>query len=471
VGVLLTTTSALLISGFAIVLYDLRGYQQRLTQDLATQSALLGLANASALQFNDAQVASDSLATLQAKPLIVSTAIYDAEGQLFASYVHENAGTEEFPDGVQADMAQVTDKFFIMSRRIIVHGDMLGTIYIKAHYQLYERAWRYAGIVLTFTAVALVISMLLALWLQGRVARPILRITDLARRVAEERDFTLRAEKTTDDEIGYMVDAFNDLLREVGSRSAALESLNAELEQRVGDRTVELERANNELEAFSYSVSHDLRTPLRAIDGFSQALIEDYAEKLDATGRNYLERVRVGAQRMGQLIDDLLKLSRVSRAPLTNESVDLSTMAANIMRELHANNPQRRVEVVIDPTLRAEGDPHLLCIVLENLLSNAWKYSGKREQAIIEFGRLDGTNVETFYIRDNGAGFDMAYANKLFGAFQRLHDAKEFPGTGVGLATVQRIIHRHGGSIWAEGEVDTGSVFYFTLTHRQGAAG
>jgi PAS domain S-box-containing protein len=239
--------------------------------------------------------------------------------------------------------------------------------------------------------------------------------------------------------------------------------LNAELEERVIQRTAQLEAANKELEAFSYSVSHDLRSPLRSIDGFSQALLEDYTDKLDSLGRDYLQRVRAAAQRMAELIDDLLQLSRLTRSEMRCEKVNLSELAAAIAAELQNTQPERQVEFAIAPRLVTNGDERLLRIVLENLLGNAWKFTGKQPQARIEFGLTEYDSTHAYFVRDNGTGFDMAYADKLFGAFQRLHAMTEFEGTGIGLATVQRIIHRHGGRVWAKGAVGVGATFYFIL--------
>ena len=234
-------------------------------------------------------------------------------------------------------------------------------------------------------------------------------------------------------------------------------------EQELIRRSAELEAANKELESFSYSVSHDLRAPLRGIDGFSQALEEDYAGSLDSTGKNYLKRIRTGVRRMGVLIDDLLNLARVTRAEMHHDKIDLSKMAADIVRDLQTAEPERRVSVKVAKGLAANGDTPLVRVALQNLLGNAWKFTSKRPDAKIEFGVLNCNGNRAYYVRDNGAGFDQTYANRLFGAFQRLHAMQEFPGTGIGLATVQRIVHRHGGEVWAEGAVNQGATVYFTL--------
>jgi len=225
----------------------------------------------------------------------------------------------------------------------------------------------------------------------------------------------------------------------------------------------ELIAANKELESFSYSVSHDLRTPLRSMDSFSQVLLEDYSDRLDEQGKDYLHRVRSATQRMGMLIDDMLSLSRVTRTEMKRELVDLSGLAQSVATELQKTQPERQVEFVIAPALTANGDTHLLQLILQNLMGNAWKFTGKHPKARIEFGTTQVDDKQVFFIRADGAGFDMTYADKLFGAFQRLHATDEFSGTGVGRAIVQRIAHRHGGQVWAEGKVEKGATFYFTL--------
>jgi PAS domain S-box-containing protein len=237
-----------------------------------------------------------------------------------------------------------------------------------------------------------------------------------------------------------------------------------ELEQHVRERTVQLENAVHELESFSYSVSHDLRSPLRSISGFSQLLMEEFEGSLDGMARDYLNRIRLSSQRMAQLIDDLLNLARLGRAEMTCQTVNLSKLAQNVVDELSARQERREVKFTIQPDLMAYADLNLMQVVITNLLENAWKFTSTRTHASIEFGASEGEGAPVYYVRDNGAGFDMRYSNKLFGAFQRLHSTQEFEGTGIGLANVQRIIRRHGGRIWAESEPDRGAVFYFTLS-------
>jgi light-regulated signal transduction histidine kinase (bacteriophytochrome) len=251
-----------------------------------------------------------------------------------------------------------------------------------------------------------------------------------------------------------------------------IRQLNEELEDRVKRRTAQLEAANKELEAFCYSISHDLRTPLRSINGWIVAIAEDCSEQLNELGLRYIERVREQTNLMGQVIDDLLNLSRLPLAEMKNELLNLSEMAENVVFMLREIEPERIAGIVVQPGLTVIGDEGMIRIVLTNLISNAWKFTGKIYNPIIEFGKLEpgdsrirseDAGKQIFFIRDNGAGFDMKYAQKLFGAFQRLHKLSEFPGTGIGLATVQRIIRRHGGRVWAEAAVNQGATFYFTL--------
>jgi light-regulated signal transduction histidine kinase (bacteriophytochrome) len=327
--------------------------------------------------------------------------------------------------------------------------------------------------------------MLISGWLQSFLINPILAIADVAREVVTKRDFSLRARKMSNDEIGALAEAFNSMLEEIESRTDELETsnkvlekevserrkaeeeirrLNQDLDIRVQKRTAELEAANKELESFSYSVSHDLRTPLRAIDGFSRVLADDLGDNLSENAKLYIGKVRDSTQRMGQLIEDLLNLSKLSRTDLRPNPLDLSVIAQEVVDNLRQSSSDREVDVSIWDDMKATGDARLIRVVFENLLGNAWKFTSKTGNPRIEIGTIQEENKSIYFVRDNGAGFDMDYADKLFRVFQRLHGQSEFPGTGVGLATVQRIIHRHGGRIWANSTPGKGAAFFFTLT-------
>lgn len=271
-------------------------------------------------------------------------------------------------------------------------------------------------------------------------------------------NFSLTPMLRENGDVEYILAEGRDITRHILAEQEILR-LNQDLER----RAAELETVNKELESFSYSVSHDLRAPLRTIDGFSHALEDDYQELLPDQGRDYIVRIRAATQRMAELIDDLLSLARVTRTPLERRLVDLTALADKILEELQREHPARHVTFTVAKGLVVNGDRQLLQIVLENLIGNAWKFTSKREAAHIEVGVQDDSGQQIYFVRDNGAGFDMTYKDKLFGAFQRFHSSNEFPGTGIGLATVQRIIHRHGGRIWAESQLDKGTTFYFTV--------
>jgi len=374
----------------------------------------------------------------------------------------------------------------------------LGTLAVTATLEeVYQRLVDKAFVILVGQGIkTFLISLFILLIVHTVVTRHLTHLADYMRRLDIRQPpppFRLHRRPRPDkDELDTLVDAMAvahanlekayadlgrtnaELEQDIAARNAAEEEvlrLNAVLEQRVLQRTAELEAANHELSAFTYSVSHDLRAPLRAINGFSRLLDEEYRERIDGKGQEYLERVCAGARRMEQLIEDLLRLSQVTRQEMRIGRVDLSRLAWEIAEELRADDPQRNVAWQIVPDLQAEGDTGLLRVALQNLIGNAWKYSARREQAHIGFGCAGQPGCRVFFVRDNGAGFDMAYADKLFGAFQRLHSPAEFPGSGIGLATVARVIQRHGGKVWAEGKVGAGSTFYFTLGGGTNGAG
>jgi signal transduction histidine kinase len=466
--VLLATLAAVLVAIGAMVLHDLNNYRRTWVGDLTTQAELLAKTTAPALAFDDARVASENLELLRFRPKVRAGAVYNTRGKIFASFARDE--DHAFPALPEADGVNIEGAELVVFRRVVSDEEILGTVYVSADYEFYARLLSYLGISAVVALLAMLVAYALSIPMQRAVTRPLFEIARVAREVTENRNFALRAKKLSEDEIGRLAEAFNTMLAEIERSTRDLEAsngevlrLNAELEQRVSERTEQLQYTNKELEAFCYSVSHDLRAPLRAIDGFSQALVEDFPRDIPEEGTRYLARIRSSVQRMGQLIEDLLNLSKVSRAQLTVQDVDVSALARQVLGELQAAEPQRRVEVNVWEGMHAQADARLLRAALENLAGNAWKFTSKRERATIEAGCLRDGPQATFFVRDNGAGFDMAYADKLFGAFQRLHANTEFSGTGIGLATVQRIVHRHGGRIWAEAAPGKGAVFYFTL--------
>ncbi len=330
-------------------------------------------------------------------------------------------------------------------RRLIVGpGQRWGLVVKRDEAEVFAPLWIGAIYSCLVGFFGLLISGLLIVLVANRISGPINALSRAAREI-EAGNLDVRAPVKTSDEIGVLATTFNSMVENLKKRSA------------------EIEHTNKELEAFSYSVSHDLRAPLRSIDGFSQALLEDYYEKIDETGRDYLNRVRAATQHMGCLIDDLLKLSRLTRTEMCQELIDLSGMVNRCLDSLKRNDPDRSVECSVQEGISVKGDPYLMEIAMENLLSNAWKFTGKTTIPKIQFGTTDQEGERVFFIKDNGIGFDMTYSDKLFGAFQRLHTVDEFPGTGIGLATVKRIIHRHGGRIWVQAEPGNGATFFFTV--------
>ncbi|HEX8989515.1 MAG TPA: ATP-binding protein [Rhodocyclaceae bacterium] len=329
---------------------------------------------------------------------------------------------------------------------------------------------QHAGAVIGGVMLLAILTVLALAWFSvRRIVLPIEAVSAAAMAVRRGK-LEQRVEVVGNDEIAELARSFNAMTREL---QAALDSqrhaveevgqLNQQLERRVAERTAALEASNKELEAFAYSVSHDLRAPLRAIDGFSHIVLDEYGDRLDAEGRKLLASVRSGAERMGQLIDDILALSRMARQEMALVPIELGTLARQVFAELAATAPRRRLHLELAPLPPASGDPVLLRQVLENLIANAIKFTAPRDEAIIEIGGRAGAMENEYFVRDNGVGFDMNYAGKLFGVFQRLHPVRDFEGTGIGLAIVKRIIARHGGRVWAEGKVDAGATVHFTL--------
>jgi signal transduction histidine kinase len=465
---MLVSGAALLLACGAFITYDVISIRDGMVYNLSMQAQIVGFNSTSALLFNDSHSAETTLSGLKAWPNIVSAVIYTPDGRPFAMYWRgRDRQVPAMPAILPAEVEtyRFSRSAVVLVRRIVFQEKPTGIVYIQSDLRgLKIRVAQYLGVAAVVLVTSLVAVLLISPVFRRAIAEPIVHLAGTARIVSRDKDYSVRAKPTGNrDELSVLVDDFNGMLSQIQERDAALRQAHDEMEQRVEERTKELATTNKELESFSYSVSHDLRAPLRSIDGFSQALLEDYSDKLDCTAQDHLQRVRRAAQRMSALIDDMLNLSRVTRSAMRREKLDLSAVANSIARELQEAEPGRRVEFVIENDLTAVGDSQLLRAAMENLLRNSWKYTSAHSLARIEFGKSRQNGKPSFFVRDDGAGFDPRYADRLFGAFQRLHTATEFPGTGVGLATVQRIIHRHGGEIWAEGAVEKGATFYFTL--------
>jgi signal transduction histidine kinase len=474
---------SLAVAGVAMIVSDLVQFKRANINSLTTQARMLAAISGAALVFNDPQAAGEYLGTLRARVNTRCAAIYAADGTVFASYERPGGPPCDTlppePDGYREDGDDL-----VMFQGIEQGGERVGTVYLRQHMNRTERALNNTGIVAAVLVGSLLLGLLLSARLQRTITRPLSEIAQVAQGVTERRDWSLRAVKAGNDEVGVLTDAFNQMLGQIERSADELRAanqqlqqeiaehrrardevlaLNATLELRVAQRTRQLEDANKELEGFSYSVSHDLRAPLRAIDGFSAAVLQDQGDQLDERGRGHLERVRAATRRMGQLIDDLLNLARTTRAEIRRRELDLSELAHSVAREIQASHPDWKVQFDIEPGLRAFADAPLMRAVLDNLLGNAAKFSARQAAPRVALASLQQDGQTVFVVRDNGVGFDMAYAGKLFGAFQRLHSTSEFEGTGVGLANVQRIIHRHGGRVWAESRLNEGASFFFTL--------
>lgn len=455
-----TIASGVVLIGLFFVTYERVHMREQLEHEIDVVSRVAIAQLTAALMFDDMKTLQESVNGLRFDNTVEVACIYATDGELKVRSFPGDTNPAHCPPDLGGVVTGFQSDHYQMKKSIYMDDVHLGNLYVRANLDYVEQHMRrYVYMMLAALAVISVVSLLVALWLQRAITYSITQLAETAGRIAHQNDYSLRAEKTSDDEIGQTVDAFNQMLSAIEQSDKELKQNKAELETIVNERTAELRTANRELEAFSYSVSHDLRSPLRAIDGFSQALLEEYTSVLDDVGKSYLERVRAATQRMGLLIDSLLRLSRVTRQEIVPEATDLSAMAREIVRELQDQDAGRLVQVDVQDGMIAHCDAKLMRIALTNLIENAWKYSGKQPSASIAVG----CSQRVYFVRDNGAGFDMRYADKLFGAFQRLHTKEEFEGTGVGLATVARVIHRHGGDIWAESEPGKGATFYFTL--------
>lgn len=520
--IVLTCAITLLLASTIIIAYDNYSYRTQKSGEISAQAGLLAARMIASLEFMDQKSAQEYLYPFANNPDVNAAAVYTSNGSLFATYTRAGATPPPPSPEILGNQFKNDELFYFLP---VQRGEqVIGSVFLSTKIEpLGRRIARYGGIMLLGMIASLLITLPIAMRLHYLIANPeyarnlieasldplvtinpsgkitdvneaTIKVTGVSRAELIDTDFstyftepekartsyrevfakglvtdyplTIRHLNGTLTDVLYNASLYKDEHTNVLGVFAVARDVTAQkrAEQEIRDRTAELQIANRELEAFSYSVSHDLRAPLRAIDGFSLALAEDYGDRLDDQGQNYLSRVRAATQRMGQLIDDMLALSRVTRTEMQREIIDLSAIATDVFSELQRAEPDRKIDWLLADALLDSGDSRLMRIVLVNLLGNAWKYTARQAQPTIEFNaHRNSTGIMEYFVRDNGVGFDMTYADKLFGVFQRLHSNAEFPGTGVGLAIVQRIIHRHGGQIRGVAIPNQGATFYFTL--------
>ena len=459
--ILVTSGVVLLLTCATFIGYELLTYRTAAIRQLATLGEIIAAESTGAVAFDNQHDATEILAALKAERHIVAACLYDKKGRVFSRYPGD-APNRVFPPAPLADGYRFVDGYLVGFTPLVqVKGsERFGTLYLSSDMEaMYERLRLYGGIALLVVLLASLVAYALSRMLQRQISHPIFALVETAKAVSNRRDYSVRATKHGEDELGVLTDAFNHML-------AQIQEQNEFLEKRVRERTAELESANGELEAFCSSAAHDLRTPLRVITGFADLLLDPRGDIPPADAQRFIKMIRDGSGQMSELIHDLLAFSRLGRRELLRQQVDLFQLCGDAYKDLENERGTRVVDLRLHPLPPADGDPALLRLVFVNLLSNALKYTRPRDVAVIEVGVAENKDEHTpvYFVRDNGVGFDMQDATKLFGVFQRLHHAHEFEGTGVGLATVRRIIDRHGGRIWAEAVPDAGATFYFTLT-------
>ena len=470
---LVVSGMALLLAYVSFLAYDLYSLRQELITALSTEANIVGANCITALMFDDRVAAQNTLAALRNSPQIRAAVIVRPDGSEFARYLRTPSAGFEFTDRLTLSETQrywTKGRNILFGSRIQFQGGWVGTVYLIAETgDVARRAERFGLISAGMLLLCFTIALLSTSAIRHLVSDPLTGLARTAQIVTRKKDYSVRAKlPASSDELSFLVQSFNEMLEQIQARDRALEATRSELEQRVNERTAELSAANKELEAFSYSVAHDLRGPLQHINNIAYLLQHSTSEGLNPDARMLVERLLEGSNRMSALIDDLLNLSRASSHPLHRTPIDLSHIAENITTRLKAENNHRQVNIKVAKGAQVFADEGLMEVVLENLLGNAWKYTSKIDSAEIDFGYDEEEDGTVYFVHDNGAGFNPRYADRLFRPFQRLHSQSEFSGTGVGLATAYRIITRHGGRIWARGNIDQGATFYFTLPYSAG---
>lgn len=468
-------TSALLavvLLSSVFIVYEYISLRNSIIKEFSTTSKIIANRSHAALLFSDAATLQENVDSLKIHTDVEATCLYNEADDILAFFNKNLDKESKCPTHPSRNLNHFDEGYYQVSQPIVVDGEPMGLLYIRVSLQsLNGHLSTYVIATAVFSLLIILAVFIFSSFLQNFITTPLLLLKDTARQITKNKDYSLRATKESHDEIGDMVDTFNEMLSTLQKQNKTILDDAESLEMKVGERTKELAIANQELEAFSYSVSHDLRSPLRAIDGFSKALLEDYGDELDHTAHDYLKRVRKASQKMGELISSLLQLSRVTRKELKDSHFDLSDMVMSITHQMQEQDPDRIIDVKIQPEMYILADRQLIEVALDNLLGNAWKYTQYETLPKIEVGYFVENGHTIYFVKDNGAGFDNKYARNLFTAFQRLHSPEQFEGTGIGLATVFRIIQRHHGDIWAKSVLNEGATFYFTLYDNRPQAG
>ncbi len=462
-AMLLICGAVLFISGASFFVYEYLTVKRSAQKQLSIIGNIVAANSTAALAFGDEAAARETLESLRSQPHITAAALYNADGSLFIRYKNATADSlippRPGPIGYAVSNAHIEG-----FEPVQESGKLLGTLFIRSDLkEFHAHMMLLAAVSLSLLIVSLIVAWALAGHFQRGISRPIIALVNTSKSVSNRHDYTVRAQKFGNDELGILTDAFNNMLAQIESQNAEITSFNQQLEHKVELRTSELASANRELESFSYSVSHDLRAPLRKINSFINMFMERFKAPLEPDNKLLLDRIVANSNKMGKLIDDLLAFARIGKLELERKSISMNGIVKGLTDEISRQEGGRRIRFRVKDLPQVTADHTAITQVWENLITNAVKYTANRDKAVIDIDASVNDGEIIYCIRDNGSGFDMRHYEKLFTAFERLHSNSEFEGTGVGLAIVQRILEKHGGRIWAESEKDKGATFFFSL--------